>query len=77
MFQFPRLASHNLWIQLWITDRVSWVFPFGHPGINGFVRLPQEFRCFSRPSSPASAKASPVCAYSFPLTRHVATLSLL
>ncbi len=36
------------------------VAPFGNPRIEACVRLPAEYRCLSRPSSPARAKASPV-----------------
>ena len=34
--------------------------PFGHPRINGHLRLPAAFRSLSRPSSPLRAKASSV-----------------
>jgi hypothetical protein len=39
------------------TGRVS---PFGNPGINAHVQLPQAYRSLSRPSSPLCAKASTV-----------------
>ena len=35
--------------------------PFGHPGINGCLRLRPAFRSLPRPSSPPGAKASTVC----------------
>ena len=38
----------------------DWVAPFGHPRINGHLRLPAAFRSLSRPSSPPRAKASPM-----------------
>ncbi len=34
--------------------------PFGHPGIEGRVRLPRDYRGLPRPSSPPCAKASAV-----------------
>ena len=42
----------------------GWVSPFGHRGINAYCQLPHAFRRLSRPSSPLTAKASTVCAYS-------------
>ena len=39
------------------TSRVT---PFGHLRITDLVHLPVAFRSFTRPSSPARAKASPV-----------------
>ena len=39
------------------------VAPFGHPRINGYLRLPAAFRSLSRPSSPPRAQASPVRSY--------------
>ena len=41
-----------------------WVSPFGHCGINACCQLPRTFRRLPRPSSPLTAKASTVCAYS-------------
>src|SRR4028118_1693683 len=61
MFQFSPLAPRSLWIQKRVTAhdgcRVS---PFGHPRINAYVRLPEDYRSLSRPSSPVRAKASTV-----------------
>ena len=61
MFQFSPLAPRFLWIQKRVTAhdgcRVS---PFGHPRINAYVRLPEDYRSLSRPSSPVRAKASTV-----------------
>ena len=42
----------------------QWVSPFGHRGINACCQLPHAFRRLPRPSSPLTAKASTVCAYS-------------
>ena len=39
------------------------VAPFGNPGINGYLHLPQAYRSLSRPSSPPRAKASTVRSY--------------
>ena len=42
----------------------GWVSPFGHRRIKAYCQLPDAFRRLSRPSSPLTAKASTVCAYS-------------
>ena len=52
MFQFPGLAPFRA-IRL-ATDQVA---PFGNPGINARVQLPQAYRSLPRPSSPLCAKA--------------------
>jgi hypothetical protein len=52
----PRVCSACAVIRF-ATDRVA---PFGDPGINGYVPLPQAYRSLSRPSSPLCAKASTV-----------------
>ena len=36
------------------------VSPFGNPGINAYVQLPQAYRSLSRPSSAPDAKAFPL-----------------
>ena len=41
-----------------------WVSPFGHHRIKACCQLPDAFRRLPRPSSPPTAKASTVCAYS-------------
>ena len=57
-FSSPRsLSLRNGWPS---TSRVA---PFGNPGINGYLHLPQAYRSLSRPSSPPRAKASTVCPY--------------
>ena len=38
--------------------------PFGHLRITARCQLPEAFRRLPRPSSPLTAKASTVCAYS-------------
>ena len=43
------------------------VAPFGHPRINGYVRLPAAFRSLSRPSSAPSAKAFTLRSFSLDL----------
>ena len=40
---------------------LEWVSPFGNLRVNGYLRLSEAYRSLSRPSSPADAKASPVC----------------
>ena len=42
----------------------EWVSPFGHCRIKACCQLPDTFRRLPRPSSPLTAKASTVCAYS-------------
>jgi hypothetical protein len=42
----------------------GWVSPFGHRRIKACCQLPDAFRRLPRPSSPLTAKASTVCAYS-------------
>ena len=39
------------------------VSPFGNPGINAYVQLPQAYRSLSRPSSAPDAKAFPLRSY--------------
>ena len=41
--------------------------PFGYPGINAYLQLPQAFRSLSRPSSAISAMASTLRSYSLDL----------
>ena len=53
MFQVPGFAPFRV-IRL-AADRVA---PFGDPGINACVQLPQAYRSLPRPSSPVRAKAS-------------------
>lgn len=43
---------------------VGWVAPFGYLRINARCQLPEAFRRLLRPSSPLTAKASTICAYS-------------
>ena len=40
---------------------LEWVSPFGNLRVKGYLRLSEAYRSLSRPSSPADAKASPVC----------------
>ena len=53
----------QLCIHCWIL-LAEWVSPFGHLRIDVCCRLPGAFRRLPRPSSPLTAKASTVCAYS-------------
>jgi hypothetical protein len=69
MFQFPPFASPSLCIQEGDTqglpERVS---PFGNLRVKGYLHLTEAYRSLSRPSSPADAKASPMCPCSLPIT---------
>ncbi len=58
MFQFPGFASLQRVMTGIAPGRVA---PFGHPGINACVPLPQAYRSLPRPSSPPCAQASPTC----------------
>ena len=64
MFQFPRFASDSLWIQLPMSRKRD---GFPHSDISGSTlvcQLPEAYRKLLRPSSPLTAKASTVRAYS-------------
>jgi hypothetical protein len=50
---------------------LGWVSPFGNLRVNGHLRLSEAYRSLSRPSSPADAKASPVCPCLLPITPSV------
>ena len=59
MFHFPGCPPVRLWIHLTVTGHYPGrVPPFGYPGINVYLQLPQAFRSLSRPSSAISALAS-------------------
>ena len=63
MFQFPSLATLNLFIfskglHRYEPVRVS---PFGNPRIDARLQLPVAYRSLPRPSSPLGAKASTEC----------------
>ena len=61
MFQFPGLPPNALWIQALVAGHdPCWVPPFGHPRIEGRLRLPGAYRRLPRPSSASCAKASAV-----------------
>ena len=62
IFQFSAFASHGYVFT--VRYPCGWVSPFGHDRINVCCRLPGPFRRLPRPSSPLTAKASTVCAYS-------------
>ena len=72
MFQFPPFASPSLWIQEGEAQgSLGRVSPFGNLRVTGYLRLTEAYRSLSRPSSPADAKASPVCPCSLPITIQV------
>ena len=61
MFQFPGLPPPSLCVQLGVPGHDPWrVPPFGHPRIEGRLRLPGAYRRLPRPSSASCAKASAV-----------------
>ena len=71
MFQFPRLPPRSLWVRLRVTGHCPGrVPPFGHPRIEGRLRLPGDYRGLPRPSSASCAKASAARPYflRFPLS---------
>ena len=58
MFQFRRFPSYDYLIHRMIREHdFTWVAPFGHLRISGYVLLPAAFRSLSRPSSAPGAKA--------------------
>ena len=59
----PRVRSVHLCIQCTVL-LAEWVSPFGHFRIKARCQLPGPFRRLPRPSSPLTAKASTVCAWS-------------
>ena len=59
----PRVRFQHLCIQYWIL-LTQWVSPFGHCRIKACCQLPDTFRRLPRPSSPLTAKASTVYAWS-------------
>src|SRR5699024_6141867 len=68
MFQFSASTSNKLCIHLKVTSyKRCWVPPFGNLRINAYLQLPEAYRCWSRPSSAPSAKASTVRPYSLNL----------
>ena|GEM_PF-2615837 len=62
IFQFPGFASSTYVFSAGYP--CGWVSPFGHCRIKACCQLPDTFRRLPRPSSPLTAKASTVCAYS-------------
>ena len=64
MFQFPSFAPYTYVFSARYPTYVGWVSPFGHRRIKAYCQLPDAFRRLSRPSSPLTAKASTMCAYS-------------
>ena len=62
IFQFPAFASSSYVFTAGYP--CGWVSPFRHRGINACCQLPHAFRRLPRLSSPLTAKASTVCAYS-------------
>ena len=61
MFQFPRFACADLWIQSATSGHdPAQVPPFGYPRISACLRLPEAFRSLPRPSSLPGAQASTI-----------------
>ena len=64
----PRVSSNSLLIQLSVrTHCRTWVPPFGHLRVEGYLHLTAAYRSLSRPSSAPSAKASALCSFSLDL----------
>ena len=61
MFHFPSFASY---INIRYLAYARWVSPFRNLRITGYCRLPEAYRRLPRLSSPLTAEASTVCAYS-------------
>ncbi len=59
-----RVCFLHLCIQCKILYIIEWVAPFGNLGLNVLYQLVQAYRRLTRPSSPLTAKASTVYAYS-------------
>ena len=71
MFQFPGLPPGGLSVEPPVAGHdPRRVPPFGHPRIEGRLRLPGDYRGLPRPSSASCAKASAARPFflSFPLT---------
>ena len=60
-FSSPGWPLHPMFSGAGNWSSTSWVFPFGHRRIAGYLPLPDAYRSLSRPSSPSCAKASTVC----------------
>ena len=61
-FSSPGLPSYTYFIQYMIHGvRSMWVSPFGNLRIKAYLRLPEAYRCLSRPSSAPGAKAFTLC----------------
>ena len=77
MFQFDGLPPRSVWIRLRVIGHDPYrVPPFGHPRIEGRLRLPGDYRGLPRPSSASCAKASAARPYylRFPLGFQVTIL---
>ena len=59
-FSSPGLPPNALCIHALVTSIRRWVPPFGHLRFTAYLQLPEAFRCWFRPSSALSAKASTV-----------------
>ena len=76
-FTSPGALLTDYLIHLWMTAHYrSQVPPFGDPGINAYLQLPQAFRSLSRPSSAISALASTLRSYSLDLLRKLSWIAL-
>ena len=59
-FSSPGLPPNALCIHALVTSLRRWVPPFGHLRFTAYLQLLEAFRCWFRPSSALSAKASTV-----------------
>ena len=61
MFQFPGSTSVCAMDSRTGNTSRCWVPPFGNLRFTAYLQLPEAYRCWCRPSSALSAKASTVC----------------
>src|SRR5699024_12473680 len=76
-FSSPGLPPNALCIHALVTSIRRWVPPFGHLRFTAYLQLPEAFRCWFRPSSALSAKASTVRSSSLNRNEFVSVLYIV